>query len=242
MTKKVVLVLVEGEAEETVLTEYLEEVFGDEEVFLDVQNGDVLTDWHRDKNIKNAIGDVIKAYLRKTKFKASDLKWVFQITDSDGAFIPNEKVIIDDERDVFYEEAAILVSGAQKKLQIEKRNEQKSKNMKILSTINHFNLERVKIPYKIYYFSTNLDHVLWDERNELQHQKTMKAEQFIENLDVTLEEFLWTYSTVPQEELSEQSHMESWSVLSKGTNSLNRLTNITLLFELAKSNITKDTI
>ena len=42
MTKKVVLVLVEGEAEETVLTEYLEEVFGDQEVFIDVQNGDVL--------------------------------------------------------------------------------------------------------------------------------------------------------------------------------------------------------
>ena len=73
MTKKVVLVLVEGEAEETVLTEYLEELFEEQEVFIDVQNGDVLADWNQDKNVKNAIGDVIKAYLKKTKFRASDL-------------------------------------------------------------------------------------------------------------------------------------------------------------------------
>ena len=119
MTKKVVLVLVEGEAEETVLTEYLEEVFGDQEVFIDVQNGDVLADWNQDKNVKNAIGDVIKAYLKKTKFRASDLKWVFQITDSDGVFIPNNHVKVDEQKELFYDESDIFVSDVQKKRQIE---------------------------------------------------------------------------------------------------------------------------
>lgn len=236
MTKKVVLILVEGEAEETVLTEYLEEVFGTEEVFIDVQNGDILTDWHRDKNIKNTLGEVIKAYLKKTKFKASDLKWVFQITDSDGVFIPNENIKINahGQDELFYDESTILVSDEKKKRQIEKRNEQKSKNIKILKTTSSFNLERVKIPFKIYYFSTNLDHVLWDERNEMQNQKTAKAEDFIENLGTTLEEFLWQYSAVAKSELSEQSYIESWNKLSSETNSLKRLTNITLLFELAR--------
>lgn len=239
MTKKVVLVLVEGEAEETVLTEYLEEVFGDQEVFIDVQNGDVLADWNQDKNVKNAIGDVIKAYLKKTKFRASDLKWVFQITDSDGVFIPSDCVKVDEQKGLFYDESDIFVSDAQKKRQIEQRNEKKAKNMKVLSTTSHFNLERVKIPYNIYYFSTNLDHVLWDERNELQHQKTRKAEQFIETLECTLEEFLWTYSAISQDELTEQAYKESWTYLSEEFNSLKRVTNVTLLFELARERAAK---
>lgn len=236
MTKKVVLVLVEGDAEETVLTEYLEDVFGAEEVFIDVQYGDVLTDWQRDKNIKNTIGDVIKAYLRKNKFEPSDLKWVFQVTDSDGAFIPNENVIVNAqvEDEIFYDESVIQVCNEYKKTQIEHRNEQKAKNIKILSTTNQFNLGRVKIPYKIYYFSTNLDHVLWDERNEVQQKKIRKAENFIDHLEVTLEEFLWQYSAIKEDEISDKSYKESWSQLSDETNSLKRLTNITLLFELAR--------
>ena len=234
MTKKVVLVLVEGEAEETVLTEYVEELFEEQEVFIDVQNGDVLTDWNQDKNVKNTIGGVIKAYLKKTKFRASDLKWVFQITDSDGVFIPGNQVKVDEQKELFYDESSIFVSNVQRKKQIEQRNEKKAKNMDVLSTTSHFNLERVKIPYSIYYFSTNLDHVLWGERNELQHQKTRKAEQFIETLECTLEEFLWTYSAIRQGELTEQAYNKSWSYLSENVNSLKRVTNITLLFELAR--------
>lgn len=234
MTKKVVLVLVEGEAEETVLTEYLEELFDEQEVFIDVQNGDILTDWHRDKNIKNAVGDVIKAYLKKTKFKASDLKWVFQITDSDGAYIPNDCIRIDSAYELFYTDDAILVGNEQKRLHIEQRNEQKSKNMNILSTTSYFNLNRVKIPYNLYYFSTNLDHVLWGERNELSHEKTRKAEQFIENLEMPFEQFLWTYSAIPHHDVSQQSYKESWHILSEEVNSLKRLTNVTLLFALAR--------
>lgn len=236
MTKKVILVLVEGDAEETVLTEYLEEVFKEEEVFLDVQNGDVLTDWQRDKNIKNTVGDVIKAYLKKNKFEPSDLKWVFQITDSDGAFISNENIVVNVELqgELFYDESVIQVRNEQKKRRIESRNEQKAKNIRILSTTSAFNLGRVKIPYKIYYFSTNLDHVLWNERNEAKDQKVSKAEEFIDNLKETLEDFLWTYSAFAKEDISDESYKESWNLLSADTNSLKRLTNVTLLFELAK--------
>lgn len=209
-----------------------------DEVFLDVQNGDVLTDLKRDKNIKNTIGEVIKAYLIKNKFNASDLKGVFQITDSDGGFIPKENVVVNAQLhpdEVFYAESCIQVYDENKKKQIEKRNEQKVKNINILSTTNFFNIERVKIPYKFYYFSTNLDHVLWHEQNEKKDQKIAKAEKFLDSLEGTIEDFLWEYSAISNEEVSEQSYKKSWSILADEMNSLKRMTNVTLLFDLARN-------
>ena len=72
MTKKVILLIVEGPTEETVFYDFLEQRFHHSEVRIDVQYGDVLTALSK-QTIKNSVGELIKNYLTKYKLLAKDL-------------------------------------------------------------------------------------------------------------------------------------------------------------------------
>ena len=61
-----------------------------------------------------------------------------------------------------------------RKQQIEQRNDMKAKNARILIANDHFSINRMKVPYQLFYFSTNLEHVLWNERNEIPTEKCKK--------------------------------------------------------------------
>ncbi len=170
----------------------------------DVQREDILTKWDANKripNIKNSVVKVIQGYLNKYKFLAKDLTAVVHITDADGCFIAPEfvKVKEDIEQNLFYTEDAILVNSDKRKEQIEQRNEMKANNARILVANDHFSINRLKVPYQLFYFSTNLEHVLWNERNEIPTEKVHKADDFMENLTGTIEEYLRGFLPVSQE-------------------------------------------
>ena len=87
MTKKVLLIIVEGQTEQIILEDYLDTYFADTTIRFDVQREDVLTKWDAHKripNIKNSVIRVIQSYLDKYKFLAKDLTAVIHITDADG--------------------------------------------------------------------------------------------------------------------------------------------------------------
>lgn len=197
MTKKVLLIIVEGQTEQIILEDYLDAHFANSTIRFDVQREDILTKWDAHKripNIKNSVVRVIQSYLEKYKFLANDLTAVVHITDTDGCFIaPNVKVDEKIEQNLFYTEDAILVKSAKRKEQIEQRNDMKAKNAKILIANDHFSINRMKVPYQLFYFSTNLEHVLWDERNEIPTEKIQKADAFMDNLSGTIEEYLRAY-------------------------------------------------
>lgn len=114
MTKKVLLIIVEGQTEQIVLENYLDEHFVNSTIRFDVQREDILTKWDSKKNIpniKNSVGRVIHNYLEKYKFLAKDLTAVVHITDADGCFIAPEFVQVksDIEQNLYYTEDAIFV-------------------------------------------------------------------------------------------------------------------------------------
>jgi len=180
MTKKILLIIVEGQTEQIILEDYLDEYFANSMIRFDVQREDILTKWDANKripNIKNSVVKVIQSYLNKYKFLAKDLTAIVHITDADGCFIAPEfvKVKEDIEQNLFYTEDAILVNSDKRKEQIEQRNEMKANNARILVANDHFSINRLKVPYQLFYFSTNLEHVLWDERNEIPTEKNPKS-------------------------------------------------------------------
>lgn len=242
MTKKVLLIIVEGQTEQIILEDYLDAHFADTTIRFDVQREDVLTKWDAHKripNIKNSVIRVIQSYLDKYKFLAKDLTAVVHITDADGCFIAPECVRVDEniEQKLFYTEDAILVKSDKRKEQIEQRNEMKARNARILIANDYFSINRLKVPYQLFYFSTNLEHVLWDERNEIPTEKIHKADKFIENLSGTIEEYLKTYLPVDAELPYREKMKKSWSFLMEGGHSLQRGTNVPLLFEMIKTDV-----
>ena len=242
MTKKVLLIIVEGQTEQIILEDYLDAYFADTTIRFDVQREDVLTKWDAHKripNIKNSVIRVIQSYLDKYKFLAKDLTAVVHITDADGCFIAPECVRVDEniEQKLFYTEDAILVKSDKRKEQIEQRNEMKARNARILIANDYFSINRLKVPYQLFYFSTNLEHVLWDERNEIPTEKIHKADEFIENLSGTIEEYLKAYLPVDDELPYREKMKKSWSFLMEGCHSLQRGTNVPLLFEMIKTDV-----
>lgn len=239
MTKKVILVVVEGETEQIVLNDYLDTFFAETEVRFDVQRGDILTKWEgtkRTTNVKNAVGQIISRYLEKNKFLPKDLLAIVHITDADGCFIPHEhvKVSPDVKGSIFYDETEILVGTTKKKEAIEARNTLKAQNIKILATSQSFTLKKNPVPYQLFYFSTNLEHVLWGERNEDAIGKVHKADEFIETLSCSIEEYLRPFLHVDKGGSYEEKIEESWAHIMQDCNSLQRSTNVPLVVEMVE--------
>lgn len=91
------------------------------------------------------------------------------------------------------------------------------------------------MPYQLFYFSTNLEHVLWDERNEIATEKIQKADAFIENLSGTIEDYLKAYVPVDAMLPYKEKMRKSWGHLMEGCHSLQRGTNVPLLFDMIKT-------
>jgi len=244
MTKKVLLVIVEGHTEQIILEDFLDEYFANSTIRFDVQREDILTKWDAKKripNIKNSVSRVVHNYLAKYKFLAKDLSAVIHITDADGCFIAPEfvKIKADMEQNLYYTEDAILVKTEKRKEQIEQRNEMKANNVKILLAHDHFSINRLSVPYQLFYFATNLEHVLWNERNEVAVEKVQKADEFMDNLSGSIREYLMEFLPVDTALSYREKMKESWAYLTKDCNSLQRGTNVPLLFEMITSNVDK---
>lgn len=67
-----------------------------------------------------------------------------------------------------------------------------------------------KIPYKLYYFSRHLEHIIFNEQNPNDDEKFEAVENFLEELDVPVEEFLKNYLPILSEGNLEEKYIESW--------------------------------
>lgn len=233
MSRKVILIIVEGHTEEEVFYDFLQNKFANEEIRIDVQKGDILSDWNN-HNINKKVGKIIKLYVTKYRLLPQDLLAILHFTDTDGCFIPKENVVISPEQteNLMYSSEAIFVVDKDKKQKIEDRNKFKAVNVRNLASNDAFSINRTKIPYSLFYFSTNLDHLLWNERNEFRDEKVERAEHFIENLNIPLEQFLWQFAKIETNFSYKEKLTLSWEHVMERFNSLQRCTNVPLMFEM----------
>ena len=171
--RKVVLVIVEGPSDDVALGVMLNQVFDKDAVHIHIMHGDITTKRGvYPNNILAKIGNIIREYAKSQHYKSRDFKQIIHITDTDGAFIPEEKIIIDSSNEkVVYESNGIHTLDKQG---IIERNKQKSANLIRLKSIDQV----WNIPYRIYYMSCNLDHVLYNKRNSSDEEKEEDAYSF----------------------------------------------------------------
>ncbi len=86
------------------------------------------------------------------------------------------------------------------------------------------------IPYRVYYFSCNLEHVLHNIQNVTTEEKIELSEKFEDKYSEELMEFI---KFINDEEFSmNKSYRDSWEFIKQGNNSLKRYTNFNLFFKL----------
>lgn len=235
MSKKVIIVIVEGDSDEELLMNRLREIYRDKEIRFESQNKDIFYDYKSTKPIKAVIGDVVKGIIKKRKYKSNDILAIIHIMDTDGCFIPEKNVIINSSQNklTLYDIDNISVLDERQRLNIIERNNKRKSNVKLMNNLQTIIGSNYK--YQLYFFSRNLEHVIFDDANPINDLKCDNVEKFIEDLKVPIEDYLSKY--LPNTAFTEyiDKYRDSWNLIEIGTNSLKRYTNIPLLIEFINS-------
>ena len=216
--KKVVLVIVEGPSDDTALGVMLNQIYDKDKVYVHIMHGDITTrEGVRSDNIVSKIGDEVRKYAKANHYTAKHFKQIIHIVDMDGAYIPNGNVVMDAERDeIFYADDGIYTSDPQG---IMVRNKQKSDNLYRLRETRQI----WQVPYRVYYMSCNLDHVLHNKRNSTDEEKETDAYIFAKKYKNDVKGFI---NFICHSDFSvDGDYKESWAYIEEGLNSIDRHTN-----------------
>lgn len=228
--RKIIFIIVEGISDQTALAAIMSKLIRTDSVVVEFTRGDITTEFGTSpSNIASKIGDFIKDYSRPYSYKAADYLEVIHIIDTDGAFIRSDRVLDTSIEKTLYECDSIKTSNCQK---IIDRNQRKVENVKKLVS-----LPKVwgSIPYSVYFFSCNLDHVLHDNANVRWEDKDRLATEFAKQYRHHPEDFL----TFIQDDAFaiKKAYADSWKYIEEGENSLKRYTNVNLVFSEQAKNI-----
>ena len=217
--RKIVFVIVEGASDDTALGIALNQVFDKESVYIHIMHGDITTRTGVDsQNIVSKVGNEVKSYAAANHYKAIDFKQIIHIVDTDAAYLYDDKILEDLEcMELSYQDDGIHTNNVSK---VVDRNKQKTDNLyRLRSCGNIWN-----IPYRVYYMSCNLDHVLYGKRNSTDEEKENDAYAFAKKYKDNVNAFL--------EYMCESSFSvkgdfkDSWQFIEKDMRSIERHTNL----------------
>ena len=222
--KKVVIVIVEGLSDKTVLSGILPKLSEDYIFRFKIIHGDLLTQTSvmSDTIIANVSKQVSYA-VSEYKYQPNDIHAIIHVIDLDAVFLNNEQII---EREninkVYYTSTAMYVKDYH---QIIRRNEQKILNLNRLLDVRFIKKGRSQIPYFLHFMSINLDHVIGDEPNLANnYDKAKLSYDFVEKYRHHEIGFL----TFSKNRLLEgmKDYASSWEVVKQSENALKRTSNI----------------
>lgn len=226
--KKIVFIIVEGPSDDTALGLLFNRFYKDKRVYVQILHRDITAEnGVTSSNIIAAVCNEIKKYAKANHLSKSHFQEIIHITDTDGAFIENRSVIEDHTMDSpWYSTTEIRTPN---KYSIEKRNQQKAANLIKLSSCS----EIWNIPYRIFYMSCNLDHVLYNKLNSSDKDKEndafLFAKRYKDNIPDFVDFILQSDFSVPG------SYNDTWKYIKEGLRSLERHTNLGQCFLLEEN-------
>ncbi|MCD7882213.1 MAG: hypothetical protein LUI87_00660 [Lachnospiraceae bacterium] len=222
--KKIVFIIVEGPSDDEALGVILSRLFDENEVYVEIMHGDITTDKNVSPgNIVSKIGDLVKKYASSTHYKVSDFQQVIHLIDMDGAYIPDDAVICDETQKTPYYSATEIRTAKRENIII--RNHKKRENIdRICFQGKIWN----SIPYRAYYMSANLDHVLYDKLNSTEAEKEEDSLVFARTYKNRLDDFLVFISDSEFSVCDDFS--ASWKYIRTEKHSLERHSNLGLCF------------
>lgn len=222
--KKVIAFIVEGLSDEAALGTVMKEYFSSNKVHFVVIHGDItLKDYVSKSNILTKISEQIESVKNKYRYKEEDFMRIIHIADTDGVYIPDMDVKKADVEKIQYYEDHISTKNLDL---VVKRNKQKGDILRKLRSTGKV----CGIPYKIYFNSCNLEHVLYGElRDYSDEEKQILSDEFAEQYEGKVDKFIEFISDASVAVMG--TYKNTWDYIEKGRNSLNRHTNMNLLFK-----------
>jgi len=223
-TKKVILFIAEGPTDEETLSPVLKKIFQKEDVRFHIVHGDLTSNWSvTAQNAVKTVNQHIDIERKRYGFGKKDILKVIHLVDMDGAFIKEEQVVYANQDEILYFSDHIETRSPETVIN---RNLRKSQILSRLSLTGKIGT----IPYSIYYFSRNLEHVFHNSRKNLtDEEKVNYADTFADRYSSNPSAFISLLSG--NDFTVSGDYRDTWEFISQGTNSLNRHSNFHLLFQ-----------
>lgn len=215
--RKTVFFIVEGSSEQVALAAPLSTCFADSDVRFHVVHGDVTSDWHSTPtNIITRLHEMVRNEMAIYHLKKGDVLAVFHLVDTDGVYVSDEVVQYGEVSSASYLDDAILTRNP---AALRNRNSQKRGILARLIRCHEIG----GMPYRVYFMSCNLDHVIGGERNASLRQKESFAESFAFMYADDKEAFISFLKAAHPPVIS---YKDSWEFIGTDLNSLARYSNL----------------
>lgn len=222
--KKIILFLVEGSTDSTSLGLVMSRLLETADVRFYVLGGDLCYRYRiNEENAARSVMRPVNGFLQRYRLKKTDILRIVHIIDTDGAFIPPERVIRGGTENAHYRETCIETLSVDS---LRSRNELKTAAASALSRLSYVD----KIPYAFYYFSRNIEHVLHGRADSLSSREKRICSEHFENRYADHPEDFVTFMK-SREVAVRGSYHKTWEYILRGTNSLKRGSNFGLFFD-----------
>ena len=239
-SRKVILVFVEGESDETVVgfvTDSLVERLENMHITLKVMYGDVFSDRRYSASSGTKIAsDRICEVLATEKWEVSDLLFVAFVTDTDGMFMNPTSLVVDDSMegtDSFQydlQTRRLLFSTTKKKKDIIETRQRKTRHVnQLIKDGTSLLVKRKLVQTFVYYNSVNLEHVLFGKILP-NHEKIGAADDFIDQYDGKGDAGVEGILAFFQSRCPADDYEQSWQFI-KQNEMTNGYSNLALLFD-----------
>lgn len=222
--KKVIVFIAEGPSDEAALGTIMKEYFSNNEIQFVVVHGDItLQDYVSPESILTKINDQIENVKRKYRYNQDDFTKIIHITDMDGVYIPDTDVKKAEVTSIQYYADHIEAPNAEVAAT---RNRRKGDILYKLRKSGKVH----DIPYRIYFNSCNLEHVLYNELKDFSNEEKQElSDEFAEKYEGKVNEFIEFISNPTL--AAPGTYQKTWDYIEKGRNSLQRHSNMHLIFE-----------
>ncbi len=220
--RKVILFIVEGYTDKRALESIIDELLP-EDVEFEFFGGDITTkNTSNYSNILEKITRIIKKYLSESVIiNKKNILEVIHLVDIDGIYADESTIIVDSDAEKFiYTEEGIIAKSKQAVI------DRNKKKYIMLEKIIHVGKVYVDIPYKTYYFSCNMEHVLHNKINVPDDMKVKHAKEFEKRYEKREHEFIEFIND--SKFAVEGDYTDTWDFIKQDNNSLKRYSNLHL--------------
>ncbi len=222
-TKKVILFIVEGITDKISLGGIIDKLITTSLVKFYITNGDITSEQYSSvTNVREKVNKHVKQFLSINSLKRSDLLQIVHLIDMDGAYVREDQIREDDVEDFLYSEEAIIANSINRVIRRNLRKQQVINRLSLNPVING-------TPYRMYYFSCNLEHVLHNKINISNELKIKFAEDFTDSFYKNENAFI---DFINDKDFAVAGDFkETWEFIKMNGNSLKRYSNFHLFFE-----------
>ncbi|STO30933.1 Uncharacterised protein [Fusobacterium necrogenes] len=210
--RKVVLILVEGASDKTALG-LIEKFYRSRNLKVYITNGDITSNGTTTfTNCTDSLKEIVREFREDKKLEKEDISEIIHIIDTDGAFIPDDCIVVDKTLSDFYYTLDCIKANSKRKVKI--RNDRKIEIIQKL--LNTKKIDKA-INYRMFYMSCNLDHVLHNEMNLDNTLKVEKAFEFRRKFNNNKSGFIEFFNS--SECKANGNYKATWDFIQQGKNS-----------------------